>query len=978
LSATLGLDDSAYRQGVEEAKAQTKAAVSTMMTDYNRLYSEVIHLTAAYQKSRKETGATSEETKAFAQKLKEARAQLSATAQGLRTAEEYMNSFGESASGSGQSLTGAITKANLLTGVISKVSSMALSAGKDFIQTGIKYNAQLESYTTGFTNMLGSAEAAQQAIAAIQEDAARTPLNVASLTQANQLLISAGENANYSRKVIMALGDAVYAAGGGNAELSRMAANLQQIANVGKASAIDIKQFAYAGINIYQVLADYTGKTVQEVQSMTVSYDLLSQALIAASEEGGRYYNAMDTQSQTMNGRVSTLKDNVSQLAGLMTGDLSSGIGVVIGNLNNMVVAAQDAYKKDGWKGLGEAILGLDNPISAIISSFGRLGSAVVSALDRASYALNKARGKTAYADYDSYEDYRASTDQQNSRDRRRQAALNGVGISNKSWSERQAELAAAAGSGGSSIVTTGGSGGSASGKSGSRSTTETVISSISRTATTTAQNALGTVTTSIQTLSEKVKDSAGSIKDRITETTTETGKEMVNGIETTYKQVETKVNGVVTKTTKTYDDMSKTLAATLTRTTSKVEGGVTTAIQEVTKKYADNTEHIEKTETITEENIVDGVARTTKTINTYIDGVLQNTKVDTEEAEKSIQAALSRTEKYISEIQGQSDKGIFGLVKSLFTDIKNKDGKAIAGDVVKVIFGQVTQEQRNTILKWADDAMTAINEHYAQGGIQGALQSIAGLFSNGITPAVNGSTKEVQSFAAAMKGLSGTGGSGGIVSSILKLFGGGTKAAAAAGEAGAGQAIASAAGGAASFFPECLAVLAVIANGVVGFKMGQNARTREDSGEERSLGSKLLSGALLAATGPVGWISYFFGKKFGKKSSSSSAAAESAPSGAMSYLDIQDAYWYGNERAFAGYDYRSDPFTYNPNNNSVPKYQAEIQAQLAKLSTVVEQYLPDVANQQIVLDDGTIVGALAPGMNDQLGHIQMLAERGN
>lgn len=976
--ATLGLDDSAYRQGVEEAKAQTKSAVSTMSADYNRLYSEVLHLTAAYQKSRKETGATSEETKAFAQKLKEARAQLSATAQGLRTAEEYMNSFGESASGSGQSLTGAITKANLLTGIISKVSSMALSAGKDFIQTGIKYNAQLESYTTGFTNMLGSAEAAQQAIAAIQEDAARTPLNVASLTQANQLLISAGENANYSRKVIMALGDAVYAAGGGNAELSRMAANLQQIANVGKASAIDIKQFAYAGINIYQVLADYTGKTVQEVQSMTVSYDLLSAALIAASEEGGRYYNAMDTQSQTMNGRVSTLKDNVSQLAGLMTGDLSSGIGVVIGNLNNMVVAAQDAYKKDGWKGLGEAILDLDNPISAIISSFGRLGSAVVSALDRASYALNKARGKTAYADYDSYEDYRASTDQQNSRDRRRQAALNGVGISNKSWSERQAELAAAAGSGGSSIPTGGSGGSSSSGKPGSKSATETVISSISRTATTTAQNALGTVTTSIQTLTEKVKDSAGSIKDRITETTTTTGKEMVDGIETTYKQVETKVNGVVTKTTKTYDDMSKTLAATLTRTTSKVEGGVTTAIQEVTEKYADGTEHIKTTETKTEESIVDGVARTTKTINTYIDGVLQNTKTDTEEAEKSIQAALSRTEKYISEIQGQSDKGIFGLVKSLFTDIKNKDGKAIAGDVVKVVFGQVTQEQRNTILKWADDAMTAINEHYAQGGIQGALQSIAGLFSDGITPAVNGSTKEVQSFAAAMKGLSGTGGSGGIVSSILKLFGGGTKAAAAAGEAGAGQAIASAAGGAASFFPECLAVLAVIAEGVVGFKMGQNARAREDSGEERSLGSKLLSGALLAFTGPIGWISYLLGKKFGKKSSSSSAAAESAQSGAMSYLDIQDAYWYGNERAFAGYDYRSDPFTYNPNNNSVPKYQAEIQAQLTKLSTVVEQYLPDVANQQIVLDDGTIVGALAPGMNDQLGHIQMLAERGN
>ena len=953
----------------------TRRAVTELGSEYSKAAQKVAELTKRYNESVEKTGRTSAQTKELKAALASARAELKETTSALKSANTNMTEFGGSSETASGSLTGAITKANLLTGVIAKVSSMALSAAKDFIQTGIQYNAQLESYTTGFTNMLGSAEAAKAAMDAIQEDAARTPFDVASLTQANQLLISAGENAGYSRKVIMALGDAVSATGGGNAELSRMSANLQQIANVGKASAIDIKQFAYAGINIYQVLADYTGKSVQEVQKMTISYDLLSQALIAASEEGGRYYNAMDTQSQTMNGRVSTLKDNVSQLAGLMTGDLSDGIGVVIGNLNGMVVAAQDAYKKDGWKGLGEAILDLDNPISTIISSFGRLGSAAVSALDRASYALNKALGKTAYADYDRYEDYRTSTDQQNSRDRRRQAALNGVGISNKSWSERQAELAAAAGTGGSSITTS--PSGSSGGKK-SKSATETVISSISQTATTTAQNALGTVTTSIQTLSEKVKDSAGSIKDRITETTTTTGKEMVNGIETTYKQVETKVNGVVTKTTKTYDDMSKTLVATLTRTTSKVEGGVTTAIQEVTEKYADGTEHIKTTETKTEESIVDGVAQTTKTINTYIDGVLQNTKVDTEEAEKSIQAALSRTEKYISEIQGQSDKGIFGLVKSLFTDIKNKDGKAIAGDVVKVIFGQVTQEQRNTVLKWADDAMTAINEHYAQGGIQGALQSIADLFSNGITPAVNGSTKEVQSFSATMKGLSGTGGSGGIVSSILKLFGGGTKTAAAAGEAGAGQAIASAAGGAASFFPECLAVLAVIAEGVIGFKMGQNARAREDSGEERSLGSKLLSGLLLGATGPVGWLSYFFGKKFGKKSSSSSAAAESASSGAMSYLDIQDAYWYGNERAFAGYDYRSDPFTYNPNNNAVPKYQAEIQAQLAKLSAVVEQYLPDVANQQIVLDDGTIVGALAPGMNDQLGHIQMLAERGN
>lgn len=952
-------------------QSSTKKVVTELGSEYSKAAQKVAELTKRYNESVEKTGRTSAQTKELKAALASARAELKETTSALRSANTNMTEFGGASETASGSLTGAITKANLLTGVIAKVGSMALSAAKDFIQTGIQYNAQLESYTTGFTNMLGSAEAAKAAMDAIQEDAARTPFDVASLTQANQLLISAGENAGYSRKVIMALGDAVSATGGGNAELSRMSANLQQIANVGKASAIDIKQFAYAGINIYQILADYTGKSVQEVQKMTVSYDLLSQALIAASEEGGRYYNAMDTQSQTMNGRVSTLKDNVSQLAGLMTGGLSDAVGSVITKLNEMTVAAIEAYKQDGWWGMAGAALSVIEPINEVGQALDSVKEKANAALTHITYLINS-QTVPNFA-YSSEEEYAAAleTNKRRSEGSRETERKRRLYLHNQRVTQAQAEAAA-----NGSSITTGGSGSSSSKK--SKSTTETVIESISRTATTTAQNALGTVTTSIQTLSEKVKDSAGSIKDRITETTTTTGKEMVNGIETTYKQVETKVNGVVTKTTKTYDDMSKTLASTLTRTTSKVEGGVTTAIQEVTEKYADGTEHIKTTETKTEESIVDGVAQTTKTINTYIDGVLQNTKVDTEEAEKSIQAALSRTEKYISEIQGQSDKGIFGLVKSLFTDIKNKDGKAIAGDVVKVIFGQVTQDQRNTILKWADDAMTAINEHYAQGGIQGALQSIADLFNNGITPAVNGSTKEVQSFAAAMKSLSGTGGSGGIVSSILKLFGGGTKAAAAAGEAGAGQAIASAAGGAASFFPECLAVLAVIAEGVIGFKMGQNARAREDSGEERSLGSKLLSGALLAVTGPIGLLGYFLGKKFGKKSSSSSTAAESASSGAPSYLDIQDAYWYGNERAFAGYDYRSDPFTYNPNNNAVPKYQAEIQAQLAKLSAVVEQYLPDVANQQIVLDDGTIVGALAPGMNDQLGHIQMLAERGN
>lgn len=776
MSATLGLDDSAYRQGVEEAKSQTKAAVSTMMKDYNRLYSEVIHLTAAYQKSRKETGETSKETKEFAQKLKEAQAQLNTTAQGLRTAEGYMNSFGDAASGSSKSLASAIAQGTIMAGVFSKLYAAALSAAKGFISSGIEYNAQIEKYTTGFTNMLGSAEAAQQVMSQIQEDAAKTPFDVASLTQANQYLISAGENASYARNTIMALGDAVSATGGGNDELNRMSQNLQQIANTGKATAADIKQFAYAGIDVYGILADYTGKSTAEVQNMTISYDLLTQALQAASEEGGRYYNSMDTQSQTMNGRVSTLKDNVSQLAGLLTGDLSSGFGVVIGNLNDMLVAAQEAYKTDGWIGLAGAITGLTEPINTAKNALKDFASKATTWLDQLSYKLNRFLGKAATADFDTYEEYADANNRKSNKNRLRQNALNGIGISNKSWSERQAELAAASGNGGSSITTSpsGSSTGKKSRSSGSKSTTETVISSISSTATTTAQNALGAVTTSIQTLTEKVKDSAGKIKDRITETTTTTGKEMVNGVATTFKQVETKVNGTVTKVTKTYDDMSKTLLGTLTNVSETTFNGITTKVQQAVEKYADGSEHTKKTVTETGQRIVNGAAETYEKIVTYIDGIQDKVTETSTLIDKSVKGTQNRIDQQLSEASGQLDKGIFGLVKSAFSDAKNGDWASLGLDFVNLIWGEVSQGQRDVISKWLTDALTAVNEGYFSGGIGKAFDIFQKLFSDGgVKSDIDGVTNSVKAFGEIIDGLAKSGGVGGALGNIVQSFSG-------------------------------------------------------------------------------------------------------------------------------------------------------------------------------------------------------------
>lgn len=190
------------------------------------------------------------------------------------------------------------------------------------ITYGIKYNAQLEKYEKALTTLTGSAEEAQKIMQQIQEDAKTTPFDVAGLTQANQLLISTGLDAEESREVILALGNAVSATGGGNDELSRMAVNLQQIKNTGKAAAIDIKQFAYAGIDIYGLLADYLGISKEEAADMTVTWEDLSGALIHASKEGGKYFGAMEEQSKTFSGALSNAIDSFNQSLGSLTESL--------------------------------------------------------------------------------------------------------------------------------------------------------------------------------------------------------------------------------------------------------------------------------------------------------------------------------------------------------------------------------------------------------------------------------------------------------------------------------------------------------------------------------------------------------------------------------------------------------------------------------------------------------------------------------
>lgn len=207
------------------------------------------------------------------------------------------------------------------------LASMGVVAA-GFLGYGVKIAADLETAEIGLTTLLGSADKARETVERLKKEAARTPFELPGLSQATQLLTSVTKDGNRSIDIILDIGEALAAMGKGQVELDRIIVNLQQIAATGKAATIDIKQFAFAGIPIYEMLAETTGKNgealAQLIEDGGVTFDLLTKMFDEANDEGGRFFNAFVNQSGSFNQALSNMKDSF----GLFLADVATNSGL--------------------------------------------------------------------------------------------------------------------------------------------------------------------------------------------------------------------------------------------------------------------------------------------------------------------------------------------------------------------------------------------------------------------------------------------------------------------------------------------------------------------------------------------------------------------------------------------------------------------------------------------------------------------------
>ena len=254
------------------------------------------------------------------------------------------------------------TAKNSLSGLATSLKALAMGyTGKKLYDWLIGSNADMEQYITSFTVMLGSAEKAQSMIQSMTNFAAKTPLELTDIVSTGQLLMNYGVSAENLISTMQKLGDLA----GGNADkLNRVALAYGQMLAKGKVSGEELRQMTEAGVPLLQTLADTMGKTTAEVQELTskgsVGISDLNNAITSLTTGSGKFAGMMEQQSQTMNGMLSTMKDNFDQFGrDVGEGAFQEVKGALQEVMDMIQKASEDGTLDSVAKDIGDALSGI-------------------------------------------------------------------------------------------------------------------------------------------------------------------------------------------------------------------------------------------------------------------------------------------------------------------------------------------------------------------------------------------------------------------------------------------------------------------------------------------------------------------------------------------------------------------------------------------------------------------------------------------
>lgn len=243
------------------------------------------------------------------------------------------------------------------------------------VKEGVQYNATVEQLQTSFEVMTGSATKATDIVEKLKEIGANTPFEFTGLAETTQLLMNYGFEADDAISKMQMLGDISQ---GSADKMNRIATAYGQMSSAGKVSLEDVKQMIEAGFNPLQEISQSTGESMaslyDRISKGTISIDEITASMERSTSAGGKYFQSMEKQSQTLNGQWSTAQDNFSNLLGSILEPISELLtNKILPAVNNFMSKLQEKIDNgglDNFLNILKGILAVIVPLTAAVVVF--------------------------------------------------------------------------------------------------------------------------------------------------------------------------------------------------------------------------------------------------------------------------------------------------------------------------------------------------------------------------------------------------------------------------------------------------------------------------------------------------------------------------------------------------------------------------------------------------------------------------------
>lgn len=209
---------------------------------------------------------------------------------------------------------------------------------KNFMSTVIDLRSEMQKLEISFNTLLGSPVKGSAMLNEMRDFAVNTPMLLNDIAKGGQTMLAFGIEAEKVMPMLRAIGDISM----GDAQaFNSLSLAFSQASATGKLMGQDFLQMVNAGFNPLEQMSKSTGKSISELKddmsNGAINADMLRQAFIDATSEGGKFYGMLENQSKGSAGAISNLEGAIQDMYNGI-GQKTDGITVSMANAATEIV----------------------------------------------------------------------------------------------------------------------------------------------------------------------------------------------------------------------------------------------------------------------------------------------------------------------------------------------------------------------------------------------------------------------------------------------------------------------------------------------------------------------------------------------------------------------------------------------------------------------------------------------------------------